>query len=356
MPLSTRNRPGQTNITLTTNETNCLNTLQLNQLEQSYREWVKSSQRSDISLSRKRILLIFLLIRYTGARLNEVLALNPYEDIDCNRHVICFGKSGDGKSLKKREIQLPESVFNELWSALNDSVFKEFLKQMFRVDPGHVRRKFYDRAASCGFPPAQGAPDVIRKARGVELIQGNVPLPVVQQILGHSTPNLAASYVKFSDEDMRQLANYFIEKESRKKTSARNMFFGKICAIRKGDIQSSVEVLTIGEYIITTVITNDSLDRLCLKPGLLVTAEVKAPWVMLQNTVNEPKSSAENRLRGTVINIREGEITTEYVIRISDGTWLCAVTTRETRKRLGIKENDTVWAIFNSFAVILHVD
>ena len=338
------------------NMSSCLDTVQLSQLEQSFRDWVEEAHRPDIRLSRRRIWIIFLLIRYTGARLNEVLALNPYMDIDRNRRVVCFGKSGDGKNLKKREIQLPESVFTELWSVLNDSGFKEYLKQMFRVDPGHVRRKFYERAVSCGFSPALGAPDVIRKARGVELIQGNVPLPVVQQILGHSTPNLAASYVKFSDEDMRQLANYFIEKESRKKTSARNMFFGKICDIRKGDIQSSVEVLTIGEYIITTVITNDSLERLCLKPGLLVTAEVKAPWVMLQNTENEPKCSAENRLRGTVIHIREGEITTEYVIRISDGTSLCAVTTQETVSRLGILENDTVWAIFNSFAVVLHVD
>jgi len=356
MASAIRHHPIPKSILSIPNMSNCLDTDQLSHLERSFREWIEEARRPDIRLSRKRIWIIFLLIRYTGARLNEVLALNPYEDIDCERHVVCFGKTGDGKSLRKREIQLPESVFNELWTALNDAVFKEFLTRMFRIDPGHVRRKFYERAVSCGFSPALGAPDVIRKARGVELIQGNVPLPVVQQILGHSTPNLAAAYVKFSDEDMRQLANYFIEKESRKKTSARNMFFGKICAIRKGDIQSSVDVLTIGEYIITAVITNGSLERLCLKPGLLVSAEVKAPWVMLQNTEKEPKCSAENRLRGTVIHIRDGAITMEYVIRISDGTSLCAVTTRETGIRLGILENDAVWAIFNSFAVILHVD
>ena len=335
---------------------NCLDPVQLGQLEQSFRKWVEESRRPDIRLSRKRIWIIFLLIRYTGARLNEVLALNPFEDIDCNRRIVCFEKTGDGKNLRKREVQLPEPIFNEIWSVLNDVSFKGFLTQMFRIDPGHVRRKFYERAVSCGFSPAQGAPDVIRKARGVELIQGNVPLPVVQQIMGHSTPNLAASYVKFSDEEMGHLANYFIEKESRKKTSARNMFFGKIFAIRKGDIQSIVDVLTIGEYIITTVITNDSLERLCLKPGLLVTAEVKAPWIMLQKTDNEPKCTAENKLRGTVIRILEGEINMEYMIRISDGTSICAITTRETGNKLGILENDTVWAVFNSFAVILHVD
>ncbi|MBI5593708.1 MAG: TOBE domain-containing protein [Deltaproteobacteria bacterium] len=344
-----KHQPGSLNII-------CLDPVQLGQLEKSFREWVEETHRPDTRLSRKRIWIIFLLIRYTGARLNEVLALNPFEDIDYNRRIVSFGKTGDVKSLRKREVQLPESVFNEIWSALNDDAFKEFLTQMFRIDPGHVRRKFYERAISCGFSPAQGAPDVIRRARGVELIQGNVPLPVVQQIMGHSTPNLAASYVKFSDEDMRQLANYFIEKESRNKTSARNMFFGKVCAVRKGDIQSCVDVLTIGEYIITTVITNDSLERLCLKPGLLVTAEVKAPWIMLQKSADEPKCSAENKLMGTVIHIREGEITMEFVIRISDGTSLCAITTRETGSRLGILENDSVWAIFNSFAVILHVD
>ncbi len=334
----------------------CLDPVQLDRLEQSFRQWAKESRRPDIRLSRKRIWIIFLLIRYTGARLNEVLALNPFEDIDFNRRVVCFGKSGDGKNLKKREVQLPESVFNDIRSALTDADFKEFLTQLFRVDPGHVRRKFYERALSCGFSPAQGAPDAIRKARGVELIQGNVPLPVVQQILGHSTPNLAASYVKFSDKDMGQLANYFIEKESRKKTSARNMFFGKICAIRKGDIQSIVTILTIGEYTITTVITNDSLERLCLKPGLPVAAEVKAPWILLLKSDDDPQCSAENRLTGTVVRILEGEINMEFVIRISDGTSLCAVTTRDTGRRLGILENDVVWAVFSSIAVILHVD
>jgi len=39
-------------------------------------------------------------------------------------------------------------------------------------------------------------------------------LPVVQKILGHSTPNLAASYVEFSDEEMREVARYFVDKRA----------------------------------------------------------------------------------------------------------------------------------------------
>ena len=88
-----------------------------------------------------------------------------------------------------------------------------------------------------------------------------MPLPVVQRMLGHSTLNVTASYVDFSDDDMRQVAKYFIEKESRRKTSARNSFFGKISSIRKGDIQAKVEMITIGGDKVTTVITNDSLSK-----------------------------------------------------------------------------------------------
>jgi hypothetical protein len=93
-----------------TNETNCLDTLQLSQLEQSFREWAERSQRSDISLSRKRIFLILLLIRYTCARLNEVLTLNPFQDIDPIRQVVCFGKTGAEKGHKIREVQMSEAL------------------------------------------------------------------------------------------------------------------------------------------------------------------------------------------------------------------------------------------------------
>ena len=54
----------------------CLDPIQLNRLEQAFRKWADSPRRPDLGSSRKRVLLIFLLIRYTGARLNEVLDLD----------------------------------------------------------------------------------------------------------------------------------------------------------------------------------------------------------------------------------------------------------------------------------------
>ncbi|MEW6419751.1 MAG: TOBE domain-containing protein [Nitrospirota bacterium] len=333
-----------------------LDAVQLNRMEQSFRRWVEDSPRSDVRLSRKRILLLFLLIRYTGAKLNEVLALNPFRDIDFNRRMVVLGRTSPSDSRPQRKVQIPESISEELKISLNDPSFKEYLGNLFKVDPGHVRRKFYERALDCDLPPALGAPDVIRKSRAVELLQSNMPLPVVQRMLGHSTPSVTASYVAFSDDDIQQVAKYFIERESSRKTSARNSFFGKIRSIQKGDIQTKVEMITVGGDMVTTVITNDSLSRLGLKAGSLITAEVKAPWLILQKSDREPESSAENRFAGTIARINRGTITTEYVVRISDGTELCSVVTTENARQMGFQKNDQVWVIFNSFSVVLHTD
>jgi molybdate transport system regulatory protein len=333
-----------------------LDPVQLHRLEQAFRRWAEGAARSDVRLSRQRILLIFLLIRYTGAKLNEVLALDPFRDINPGRQSVVFGKPDATPDRLPREVQMPETLSQEIQAALDDVAFKNSLDSLFNVDPGHVRRKFYERAIACGFPKELGGPDAIRKSRAVELLQNNVPLPVVQRILGHSTPNLTAAFVSFSDDDIRKVEKFFLEKETRRRTSARNAFFGKISAIQKGDIQTKVELVTMGGHCVTTVITNDSLARLGLKTGMLITAEVKAPWVVLQKGAEEPECSTENKFPGTVERIMQGKVTTEYVVKIADGTELCSVVTSDLSRRLGLCENDPVWAIFNSFSVVLHLD
>ena len=355
-PLSRPGRTSHARIISVPNGSRYLDTAQLSRLEQSFRQWAEGAARSDVRLSRKRILLIFLLIRYTGAKLNEVLALDPFQDINHQRQSVVLVKPDAASGRPPREVQIPETFSQEIQAALADPAFQESLGSLFDVDPGHVRRKFYERATVCGFPKELGGPDAIRKSRAVELMQNNLPLPVVQRILGHSTPNLTASFVSFSDDDIHQVTKFFLEKESRRKTSARNTFFGKISAIQKGDIQAKVELVTIGGYPVTTVITNDSLARLGLKAGTLITAEVKAPMVVLQKGDKEPKCSAENMFQGTIEKIIKGKVTTEYVVRIADGTQLCSLVTSESDRRLKLRANDPVWAVFNSFSVVLHRD
>ena len=333
-----------------------LDTVQLGQLEQSFRQWYEESPRQDVRLSRQRIYLIFLLVRYTGAKLNEVLKLNPFVDIDTARHCVIFHGRDEETKGGGREVQIPEALSRKIESLLADQSFHRALEKMFEVDPGFVRRKFYERTRAIGLPPRQGGPEMIRKARAVELLRDRMPLPAVQVFLGHSTPNLTSAYVTFSEEELQQVTKYHVEREFSRKTSACNAFFGKISAIRRGDIQVVVEIATIGGSMVQAIITHGSLKRLGLAVGKLVTAEIKAPWVVLLKQQEEPRCTAENRFCGNIERISAGRINTEYSIRLADGTELSAIAGSRRGRDCGLREGDRVWAVFNCYAVVLHVD
>lgn len=355
-PVSAQERSCHGRIYSAPDQNKYLDSVQLGQLEQSFRDWTKAASRSDVQVSRRRILLIFLLIRYTGAKLNEVLGLNVSRDIDLEDKFVVFGRMQNESCRPQRKVQLSETLcreIREIREIITDPLI-QLTPNMLSVDPGFVRRKFYERAETCGIAKRLGAPEVLRKSRGVELMQNNMPLPAVQMLLGHSTPNLTSSYMSFSEEDILQVTKLFMEKEYARKTSARNSFFGKIKTIEQGDIQTRVEMMTMGGHRVTTLITNDSLHLLGLKEGKLITAEVKAPWVMLQKGGNTNGSSADNMFNGIVEKITRGQLNTEYIVRISDGTELCSIVTSESCRRLALVEGDEVWAAFNSYSVVLH--
>ncbi len=350
------NLPNPSRIYEVPEETRHLDPTQLAGLEREFRSWSESSSRADVRSSRKRILLIFLLIRYTGARLHEILTLDLNKHIDFDKGVIRFGNAEAAEGSPRREVQISRDVSAEIQEMQADPAFVAKVGSKLMIDEGHVRRKFYERAVSCGFPQDLGSPNAIRRARAVELMQANVPLPVVQRILGHSTPNLTASLVSFSEEEIHQVAGHFAERESRRKTSARNAFFGKITNVRQGDIQSHVELVTMGGDVVSTIITNNSLRRLGLRAGSLVTAEVKAPWVVVERSDTQPASTAENLFRGALTRVIRGKLTSELIVRIHDGTELCSVVTEQSRRKLGLEEDEPVWVMFNSFAVTLHIE
>jgi molybdate transport system regulatory protein len=225
-----------------------------------------------------------------------------------------------------------------------------------KIDPAHVRRKFYDCADAAGIPREMGTPEAIRKSRAVELMQSDVPLPVVQRIMGHSTPNLAASYVEFSNEDIRRVERLHLERESRRRTSARNRFYGKIEGVEVGDVQASISLASIDGQRIVAIITRDSQRRLGLKRGSLIAAEVKAPWVTIYKGDDLPGCTAENRFKGVVSRVTIGKINSEVVVQVSDTIELCSILTEKSRSEIGIKKDDTVWAVFNAASVVIQAD
>lgn len=357
-------RPGRLNpsgILSPAGEIRYLDTASLNLLENSFRTWADEAIRKDVKLSRKRITLIFLLIRYTGARLGEILSIDENMALDLGRLTVSLGGSFDEKEAEEskrshRSVEIPESLAAELTEAFSMPSYAEVKGTFFHLDPAHVRRKFYERAEACGLSRESGNPSAIRRSRAIELIRNNIPIPMVQKILGHSTSSLTSSYIDFSKDDLKQVLRNYVDRESRRKTSARNSFFGAITKINRGDIQSEVEITTLSGSRIASVITNESLERLMFKENSIATAEIKAPWVLVATDTDEPASSAANRLKGKVARIIRGSITTEIVAELEDGTEVCALVTEGSRVNLDLKPGMDIWVLFSAFSVILNAD
>jgi molybdate transport system regulatory protein len=333
-------------------EVNALDSVGLAKLSETFRTWLRQARTPSAKGSRLRICLVYLLLRYSGARLGEVLALDERTDIDFRNGTVRFGSESAG-----RAVQIPEHVVSEIETLLADPVLQKVRGKIFRLDQGFVRRKFYERAEECSLPKEMANPSALRRSRAIELLRSGVPLPVVQNVLGHSTAGLTASYLDFSPEEIKRITDHFLRREARRTSSARNSFFGKITGLRTGDIQSEVEVTTISGYRVVSVVTNESIERLGLCAGNLVTAEVKAPWVVLQKGGGpEPKASARNRFLGRVVRINRGSITAEVILGLEDGTTLCSTVTSESLRELNIRIGDQAWAIFKSFSVVLHAE
>jgi len=341
----------QNRIIASSPDSDALDASQLAALEESYQEWAARAKGEKSQAARRRILAIFLLIRYTAAKLSEVLSLAE-QDIDfAGQSIYLRGGEGNG-----REIRISEELarrLRELLPAAGPSGQKTAAGRYFAIDPGFVRRKFYERAVASGFAKERGGPEMIRRARAVELMRGNLPLPAVQRLLGHSSPNLTSAYLSFSDEDMREATRLYMERESARQTSARNSFFGKVRTLRQGKVQTLVELATSDGESIFSVITRTSAQRLGLRPGMLATAEIKAPWLIVESCDRPGQSSADNQREGIIVRIEAGRVNTECAVRLADGAELYAVISTPGFRRLGLKEGDAARLLFSANAVIL---
>jgi len=139
------------------------------------------------------------------------------------------------------------------------------------------------------------------------------------------------------------------------KTSARNQFFGKVAAIKRGAVNSEVELALKGSDRLAAIITNGSLDGLGLRKGMEAVALVKASWVLLAADAPSLKVSARNRFRGTVERVSSGAVNTEVVLRIPGGDLLTAMVTRESERSLKVKPGTKLWGFFKASSVILAV-
>lgn len=139
------------------------------------------------------------------------------------------------------------------------------------------------------------------------------------------------------------------------KISARNVWLGNVVQIEKGAVNSVVTVGLKGNDTIVSVITDNSVQRLGLQPGSEVLAIVKAPSVMLADTVDAAKLSARNILRGKINRIVPGVVNDEVIIDLAGGNTVTSILTSESVKRLGLSASMEVCAIIKASSVLLAI-
>lgn len=325
-----------------------LDQMQLHGLTAVFRSWYASTKSPVHKRARVRIWLVYLLIRYGALKLGEALAVDDLADFDFPGSLLHV------RGEHPREVQLPKDISEEIRRLLDDPVNTSLRGGVFKLDQGFVRRKFYERAKECGIPKDMINPRVLRHSRAVELLREGLPIKVVQALLGHQSVSLTAQYVNFSEDDVRRIVDYYILKETAMKTSARNAFAGKVTAIRTGDIEAEVEVTTPSGLKVVSVITLDSMTGLGLKPGSLVTATVKAPWVILVKEDMKLKTSARNKYAGVIVKMNEGRIAAEVVVELPDGTRVCSLVTDESVKQMDLKVGEEICVLFKAYSVILN--
>ena len=138
------------------------------------------------------------------------------------------------------------------------------------------------------------------------------------------------------------------------KTSARNLFPGKIKQVTLGAVNAEV-VLDLGGQDIVAIITNESVKGLGLKEGVAAYALIKASWVILTDGQGL-KVSARNNLSGTVAKITKGAVNSEVILNLTGGRQLVTIITNASVDSLGLKEGAPAGALIKASHVIVAVD
>ncbi|HFC76818.1 MAG TPA: site-specific integrase [Candidatus Moranbacteria bacterium] len=177
----------------------------------TFQKWFDESKTIKKRRSRGRYWLVYLFLRFTGARLGEILEIDDTKDIDVRNsevRVITLKR----KTKIKRIIPIPSQIITEMATYLVE--FPEMRGKVFKVDQGNFRKIFYSIAKKAGiyqeykignkkeiFPH----PHTLRHTRAIELLANGVPVSAVQNLLGHSSLLTTAEYLKISNQDIKEI-------------------------------------------------------------------------------------------------------------------------------------------------------
>jgi len=191
-----------------------LSSQEVDGLTYTFQDWF--DQSSSIGKKRKirgRYWLAYLVLRFTGARLGEVIEINDSVDIDFRASDIRVVTLKRRNEEPKRIVPVPSQVVSEITTYLAD--FPDMRSNVFAVDANNFRKVFYQMAKEAMLLKEEGVrangsrelfphPHTLRHTRAIELLKAGLPVPAVQDLLGHSSMLTTAQYVRLSGQDTKQ--------------------------------------------------------------------------------------------------------------------------------------------------------
>ena len=174
---------------------------QVARLTETFRIWYDEAPSGYIRRVRGRYWLAYLLLRFTGARIGEVLRMDDSRHIDFVLSEVWIPALGS-QTLRAtmRRVPVPPDVTTEVIEYLAE--FPAMRGRVFALDQGNFRREFYRRAEEAEIPRNLSHPHILRHSRAVEMLRAGVPLTAVQDLLGHMLSSTTAVYLEIQRSDI----------------------------------------------------------------------------------------------------------------------------------------------------------
>lgn len=330
---------------------NHLTRQQLEGLTLCWEQWEAEAATRTQKTMRARLHLIFLLMRYGGLRLGEVLALEPRSSIDTVTGMLRVSGSN------AREILLPVSAMRNIRRILGlpQAAEPDFLQ----FDQSFLRKKFYAVGSLMDLPSACVGPRAIRYSRGLELLELHVPMPLVLKFLGQQDADQLLAFLNFSDGEARKLLTSQAQGKDASASACHggeaddgtNLFWGIVTRIFTGMRKVYVEITTFSDFRLAAACTPEEAALHEVHENQVLSVRVDPERIVL--SPEKSSLSLANCVKGVVESLHSDMVETFVCVGLSDGTTLRATVDTCTLDTMHLRDGKKVYAHFASSAVRL---